>query len=149
MLAALDLGPFGTLAIIFAIVLAYLVIKAARAQDAKRGNLRPSARPPAMPRVQMSNDARRQPHFANVATVAPAPRAQQAATEDEDSDEAEDVAKTLAPEFVEVAHAKTLVKAEEEARPERTWLNLRDRDEVRRAFVLQEVLGKPKAARRR
>lgn len=74
---------------------------------------------------------------------------QQTPVEDVDSDEAEDVAQELAPEFVEVAHSKSLVKPEATAQPAGSWLNFRDANDVRRAFILNEVLGKPKAMRKR
>lgn len=133
MLVAIDFGPLGVLAIIFAGVVISLVIKAAREQDKKRGNLRPSTRP-----VQM---ARHQPRVLHQPQAGPA--------EDVDSDEAEEVAEQLAPEFVEVSRASTLVKPEETAAQAKSWLNFRDANEVRRAFILKEVLGKPKALSRR
>lgn len=134
MLAALDLGPLGTLAIVFAIVVTFLIIKAARTQNQQPG-LRRSARPPAMPRVAQRSVPLHTRHPALPA-------------EDVDSDEAEDVARQLAPQFVEMAHAQTLVTPEDEPAPKVDTLDLRNPLEARRAFILKEVFGKPRALRR-
>ena len=134
MLAEFDIGPLFTLAIVFGVVITILVVTAAKAQDKKRGMLRPYAKapqryaPPPMPR--------RQPEPA-----APA--------EDIDSDEAESVAENLAQDYLEVAHSTTLVKPEQAAATAKPVFSLRDADDIRRAFILNEVLGKPKATRKR
>ncbi len=140
MLAEFDIGPLFTLAIVFGVVITILVVTSAKAQDKKRGNLRPYARspqryqPPPMPRQQMP----RTPH----AIVSAPPM------EDVDSDEAEEVAENLAQGYLEVAHSKTLVKPEEMAAAAKPVFSLRDADDIRRAFILNEVLGKPKATRK-
>lgn len=141
MLAEFDIGPFITLAIVFGVVITILVVTAAKAQDKKRGYLRPNARapqryePPPMPRMQVARAPR------PVVTAPP--------MEDVDSDEAEEVAENLAQSFLEVAHSKTLVKPEEIAAAAKPVFSLRDADDIRRAFILNEVLGKPKATRKR
>lgn len=141
MLAELDIGPFITLAIVFGVVITILVVTSAKAQDKKRGNLRPYARapqryePPPMPRQQM-------PRTLHPVVAAPP-------MEDVDSDEAESVAEHLAQDYLEVAHSKTLVKPEEIAAAAKPVFSLRDADDIRRAFILNEVLGKPKATRKR
>jgi hypothetical protein len=141
MLAELDIGPFITLAIVFGVVITILVVTAAKAQDKKRAMLRPSARVP----------QRYQPQHAPQPQISRAPRPMLAAApmEDVDSDEAESVAGTLAQDYLEVAHSRTLVKPEERAAPEKPAFSLRDAEDIRRAFILNEVLGKPKAARKR
>ncbi len=141
MLAELDMGPFITLAIVFGVVITIIVVTAAKAQDKKRGNLRPYARapqryePPPMPRMQTAR--------------APQPIVSAPPMEDVDSDEEESVAENLAQGYLEVAHAKSLVKPEEMAAAAKPVFSLRDADDIRRAFILNEVLGKPKATRKR
>ncbi len=141
MLAELDIGPFITLAIVFGVVITVLVVTQAKAQDKKRGMLRPSARIP----------QRYQPQPAPQSQISRAPRPIVAAPpmEDVDSDEAESVAENLAQGYLEVAHSKTLVKPEEKAAAAKPVFSLRDADDIRRAFILNEVLGKPKAMRKR
>ncbi|MCC6149513.1 MAG: hypothetical protein IT461_04620 [Planctomycetes bacterium] len=141
MLAAFDFGPWGTLAIIFVGVVVFLVVQAAKAQEKKRANLRPHARvpqryqPPPMPRLHSGK--------------APRPVVAAPPMEDVDSDEATEVAENLAQGYLEVAQSKTLVKPEEKAVAAKPVFSLRDADDIRRAFILNEVLGKPKAMRKR
>ncbi len=141
MLAEFDIGPLFTLAIVFGVVITIIVVTSAKAQDKKRGILRPSARVP----------QRYQPQPAPQPQISRAPRQIVAAPpmEDIDSDEAESVAENLAQDYLEVAHAKTLVKPEELAIAAKPVFSLRDADDIRRAFILNEVLGKPKATRKR
>lgn len=134
MLLAMDIGDWISLLFVAGVIVVSLVMRSKQQQAQSRPTLRRTTRNPAPPTRQWC----------------PAP-AGTPLTQDVDSNEAVAVAKELAPEYMEVANAPRLSEMEGAAVAEAPAevLNLRDLTELRRALIMQEILGKPRALRRR
>ncbi|GIK52626.1 MAG: hypothetical protein BroJett014_15990 [Planctomycetota bacterium] len=139
MLLAMDIGDWLTLLFVAGVVVVSLIMRS-RTQQAQG---RPAPRRAARDSVPPTRQRQRLP--------APAAASPAAAAEDEDSDEAVAVAQELAPDYIEVANATRLADLDRGAavEPAMPALNLRNVAEVRRAVIMQEILGKPRALRRR
>ncbi len=137
MLLAMDIGDWLTLLFVAGVVVVSLIMRSRTQQAQGRPAPRRAARDSVPPTRQR--------------LPAPAAAPPAAAAEDEDSDEAVAVAQELAPDYIEVANATRLADLDRGAavEPAMPALNLRNVAEVRRAVIMQEILGKPRALRRR